>query len=323
VSVKAGLGSVFGGDILILSTSWITAQPTDPTDGLEALYEAGVPVIVLEDQGTASSRISSGDVRAVGQYKSPATGEQYSYTVETMSLGETLKRSYNWADYVLSENEAAGETIAYSSASPIVYNAYGDKEAGEFAWYSVRTIYTEKSSTDTTKSYWDVNYKMLSEPKANNYRTTGLNIKSEYARVGCPSTLFDYGPTTTSGTSTVAHTIGISAGASSNGVVSAGINFSRTVSYAIPDVQVHDHSSFIQNKAEWFHQINAGSNSAKDTYYIQPGAIITGGMSVGNSYHYSIDEYRGEYRKTTLLGYSDYSSFTLSVVVDAGGFMLG
>ncbi|MDR3282405.1 MAG: hypothetical protein LBS92_02200 [Candidatus Methanoplasma sp.] len=305
ISASSDLSSISGGDVLIVGASWARAQATDLNDSLSTLYESGTPVIVLED---CAQTASSTGARAVGQYKSPATGGQrsYSYTVETLSLDETLKRAYNWADYVLNENSLVGAVVGESFATATSYS-YGDKEAGAFAWYYVRTMYREIPSDDASESYWSAEYNLQSIPKASNYRTTGLNIKSEVGNGVSESNLLDYGPTTVYGTDVVSETIDT-------------YLIKRTVSYSIPGVQVLDYSNYGQDKAEWFHQIDAGSNAAKTPYQVKPGAIIADWKDSDGSYHSGDDLYRGEYRQTTLTGYSGVSSYELYVPVNIGGF---
>lgn len=81
--------------------------------------------------------------------------------------------------------------------------------------------------------------------------------------------LTDYAPTTTSGTSSVTVSIGVTAGV--NGArVTAGFSYS----YSISDVQVLDHSDFSTEEASWEHVIDSTKNVGKYTYYCKPGLQV-------------------------------------------------
>jgi len=83
------------------------------------------------------------------------------------------------------------------------------------------------------------------------------------------SWLVDYGPTTTSGQTSVTYTLSCSAGPSG-----PGAGFSMGYTYSIPDVTVIDISDYSENRAEWIHDIYYWSNAALYTYQAKPGFVV-------------------------------------------------
>ena len=81
--------------------------------------------------------------------------------------------------------------------------------------------------------------------------------------------LSEYAPTTTSGTSTVGVSVGVSAG--ENGTtVSASLSWS----YSVPDVFVHDKSDYSLELAKWRHDVAEDKPVGSEAYQIEPGATL-------------------------------------------------
>ncbi len=102
----------------------------------------------------------------------------------------------------------------------------------------------------------------------NGWRNSDLWNSIDVEAYNPPSHLSDYNPTTTSGVSTVS--VSVSASVSDDPEVSVGMSWS----YSLPDVVVHDLSSFSRGIASWWHDIDQSKFVGEDSYKIEPGAMI-------------------------------------------------
>lgn len=104
-------------------------------------------------------------------------------------------------------------------------------------------------------------------------------------------TLLSYGPSTTTGTSTVG--VNMTIGAGSTGV---GAEFGAQWSYTVPDVTVDDRSNFAIKKLDIRHNIDE-FKLKQNTIIVKPGKISST-SDVGNGIvydeidHYSINFYK-------------------------------
>jgi len=70
----------------------------------------------------------------------------------------------------------------------------------------------------------------------------------------------------------------------------AQVSASRSWSYTISDVVVHDQSDYSQELERWWHDVNEGKAVGSNTYQIEPGATVRvpNGNSVDWQEHYGI-----------------------------------
>ena len=101
--------------------------------------------------------------------------------------------------------------------------------------------------------------------------TADLNV---YTKLGEECRILDYAPTTSSGTSTA----GVDLGVSSDGVISANISWS----YSVSDVEVIDRSNFGTNEFRINHDLNEDSNVGSNTFMAETGKIVRIDCSAGN-----------------------------------------
>jgi len=80
--------------------------------------------------------------------------------------------------------------------------------------------------------------------------------------VGSETTIIDYKPTTTSGTSSVTVSFSVE-----------GITYSWT--YSTPSVSIDDCGDKSKRRAAWYHNVDPYSNTAKHTYTIEPGVFVS------------------------------------------------
>lgn len=81
--------------------------------------------------------------------------------------------------------------------------------------------------------------------------------------------LVDYGPTTTSGTTTVTYTL-----EAVSGPEGPSLSFSKSVSYGVSDVVVHGLSDLSEGRAEWVHDLAEDKSVGADTYLAKPGFVV-------------------------------------------------
>ncbi len=86
------------------------------------------------------------------------------------------------------------------------------------------------------------------------------------------SYITEYGPTTTSGTATVAFTLGVSISAS------PGVNLGVTFGWSVPDIRVLDRSNLAIRQAAWYHDMvpSAGNypKISDNSLYTQPAFVV-------------------------------------------------
>jgi len=107
-----------------------------------------------------------------------------------------------------------------------------------------------------------------------NWETAETYAKHIVYSAGSARWLVDYGPTTTSGETTV--TVSVSAGGGPFGGPSAA--FSTSWSYSVPYVKVLDYSDFMLHRAYWKHdfdeQWDPEGSPSDTTYYVKPSFVV-------------------------------------------------
>ena len=121
-------------------------------------------------------------------------------------------------------------------------------------------------------------------------------------------TMMKYGPTATSGQSTVGVNTSLSIGFS-------GINyiFGSNWSYAISDVIVMDFTSVLNNIIDIRHNIDESTNVGIGTYSVEPGKLII--VDDGDGY-YSTDTYKTQFCESNWFGYGAYNDVTVNYIVN-------
>lgn len=132
-------------------------------------------------------------------------------------------------------------------------------------------LYDDNSGT---YDWYDIRFKHQSVPGdslgwSGGWKTADLYAWLDADYYDTSYKLYDYGPTTTSGTSTVGVSVGVTAGESG-----AGVSASMSWSYSISDVVVNDQSDFYVDRAKWWHDVNQAANVGKYTYLSEPGACV-------------------------------------------------
>ncbi|MDV3103949.1 hypothetical protein [Thermococcus waiotapuensis] len=175
----------------------------------------------------------------------------------------------------------------------------------EFSPYGILSVHDRLymlGESNPTYNWFVYQFVVQTEPGdlywKNGWRNADLWNSIDVDEYNPPSHLSDYSPTTTTGTSTV--TVSVSASVADSPEVSAGMSWS----YSISDVVVHDLSSFSRELASWWHDIDEGKFVGKDSFRIQPGALIRVPQAPG-TYLWKV-EYGGQWGKKKV---GDYCIF--------------
>ena len=151
----------------------------------------------------------------------------------------------------------------------LYYKLYNDN-SGTYDWYDIHVRHQSVPGSQAWGNEWKT-ADMYTWIDANYYQSNYM--------------LSDYQPTTTSGSTTVGVSVGVTAGEEG-----ASVSSSLTWSYTISDVVVHDESDYDLELAKWHHDVNEGASVGSNTYQIEPGACIRvpNGNSMNWKEHYGI-----------------------------------
>lgn len=259
---------------------------------------SGIPVIVIDNPKLLKD-IFEGQFypRVVGGQRPDGTplGKEhvYGYVTYPRSDGmlmtkvfisvdlspKAIEDAYNWAIKNLQPDAGSLEVQPLSSGAYWGYQSQLDFTSGDdwkpYGRLNVRTIYYKLiNDGSTTYDWYDVHVRQQSVPgkelwSDSEWRTADMYTWIDADYYNSNGFLSDYAPTTTSGTSTVGVSIGVSAGEDG-----AAVSASQSWSYTIPDVFVHDQSDYSQELAKWWHDVAEDKSVGSDTYQIEPGATL-------------------------------------------------
>ena len=323
-------------DIILIDSMWINNNKSSTESNISDLIKSGHPIILLGDdssslkaKGVGTAFLAGGSV--YGIYYDQNMDSVSCYSVIDCALESSISYAYNWAvDAVENSNFEKTRATALDANSMKTYDlssqpakaggslplgqrvqSNADATCGSFGSVHIRTSYTEILSANPSKSYYLVEYSIQSVSSGGSKRTTGLRVMNDVDKYLTEANLQDYGPTTSSGTTTVSLSGTVGAGWSAGGGPSVSGSFTWGWSYSTPDVIVIDNSNFGTDTLNIFHQIAADKNAAKNTYLAKPGAIFDGKKDSNGSYYYGVDIYTAEFRTQQLFGYSGVSAYDL------------
>jgi hypothetical protein len=293
----SGFGKIKTPHILIVEGSYVE-NSSQLKQFLKEEVLSGIPVIV-KDNPELLKGIFKGQFypRVVGGQKPDGTplGKErvYGYVTYPLPDGtlrskvfisidpspESIKDAYQWAVENLQPNAGSLEIEPLSSGSYWEYQFQLDFTSGNdwkpYGRLNVRTVYYYLMNDNSASYVWyDVHMRQQSVPgkelwSDSDWRTSDMYtwIDADYYRP--EGFLFDYSPTTTSGSKTSTVTIGVSAGDKG-----AQVSASQSWSYTISDVVVKDQSDFSQELAKWWHDVAEDKAVGENTYMIEPGATL-------------------------------------------------
>ncbi|WP_297073749.1 hypothetical protein [Thermococcus sp.] len=282
--------------ILIVESSYVENNPSlKQLVRMEIL--SGIPVIVIGNpsiiNGTFKGQFFAELVAGRGPNGKINHATVYGYVVYSHkgilqsrefvsidSVSNALREAYEWAVKNIKPNIGSFKlgVEPLSSGAYWSYQSQLDFTTGDswkpYGRLNVRTIYYKLMNDGSSQYDWyDVHVRQQSIPGKelgwSDWRTARMYtwIKANYYNPNC--FLSDYSPTTTSGTTTVGVSIGVSVGDDG-----AQVSASQSWSYTIPDVQVYDESDYSQELAKWVHKIAPDKAVGMATYQIEPGATL-------------------------------------------------
>jgi hypothetical protein len=299
--------------ILVVESSYARSNPR-VKELVKRELLSGIPVIVLgkpevlegvfKGQFFAEVVAGKGDeeieeATVYGYVVYPSNGVFNS--TEFASFGspwEALREAYKWALSHLKPNSGAVKIESLSSGAYWAYKSQLDVTSKDiwkpYGRLNIRTIYYKLINDGSSQYDWyDVHVRQQSVPGKelwnSDWRTADMYTWIDADYYNPNGFLSDYAPTTTSGTTTVSVSIGVSAGEDG-----AQVSVFQSWSYKIPDVRVYDESDYYQELAKWRHDIAENKAVGSNTYQIEPGATL---RFPQNSLHRWKEHYGAKYGK--------------------------
>ena len=222
---------------------------------------------------------------------------------DMMCLKETFVKS----------NNNSRNTIPGPSEGSVI--SMVSKSCGNFGTMNIRTLYEPISENVEGYNYFLVHYDLqavCNSGYSKRYMTITSDIDSD-STYGNYQHLLDYGPTTTSGTSTVE--VGISTTIGTGG---ASISQNQSWSYSILDVTVTDLSDYSEEFFKLRHTINECTDSGYNTLKVEPGLMAVVDCDGDGQYHIE-EEYYVQFCKiviknlwhNTFTNFYQYDSITI------------
>ena len=218
------------------------------------------------------------------------------------NLDEAMDDLATWADSRSEENELL-YSVASSTDYDEIYLSSHEYDSSGYGCTSVRTIYTMLSDSGTGLDYYAASYFVTLESNDSSYNS-GLDVKSEMSE----GTMWRYGPTATSGTSTAG--VNVSASVGSSGV---SYTVGSSWSYSIPDVVVSDYSRPSVNTLDIRHDINESANVGRGSYSVEPGKLVT--VENGQGYN-GVDTYKSQFCKHYWFGFGAFNDVSVSYSIN-------
>lgn len=241
-------------------------------------------------------------------------------SIDAGSLEKSAKRFNEWVqDAEPAPNVERVNAIDNALASSSNYAQWGTELVCEsykyyegYGWMNINTSYFPLNEDNPDYNYYYTKYDVQSVPDSGRY-TSEINV---YTQLYNGFKILDYGPTTSTGSTTV----GVNLSVSTDGVVSAGVSWS----YSVGDVVVNDRTNYGTKEFHVKHDVNETKPVGSNTYTVKPGKVVRVDCNdftmTGN--YVGVDEYEivfGKEVKSGLFGTStkwEYKSFTQRVGVN-------
>ena len=267
---------------VIVDDLWYDSYGTQVAgEVLSELYWRGNVVASMTDIGTFlynssfefAAYVESADLYAA--YHDPVTGRNSFCNIVSGSEDLSMEKFREWVRESISHD--AEEQGVMSNDCSQTCAQWGEENSSYlyrhydgYGWMNVNTDYFALNEDNHQYNYFYTHYCIQSVPD-DGCSTADLNV---YTKLGEECRILDYAPTTSSGTSTA----GVNLGVSSDGVISANISWS----YSVSDVEVIDRSNFGTNEFRINHDLNEDSNVGSNTFMAEPGKIVRIDCSAGN-----------------------------------------
>jgi hypothetical protein len=286
-------------DILMIDGIWLENEKIDITDTIKQELLKGIPIIIL--QGSPNTLIKSIEGQNISYAFATepliACGLKY-YSQEDLSSGLSIlgttgdskdlqgavQTAYEWGSKYLTNINSTPEPTHHSPwwHQKYIQQVYSYDWAKPYGKVNILNQYY-KLEEDGTNSYdfYDNHFVVEELPGytvhmsdatyGDEYRCMDIYVRSDVNEASGHSSDFLYyrSPTTTSGTSTAAVSIGVSAG--QNG---GAVTLSHSWSYSIPDVTIEEQGDYGQQLGMWWHNVAEGQVVGRGTYQVEPGLSV-------------------------------------------------
>ena len=289
--------SIKADSIVLIDSSLIDSSNTlEYRQALANCVLEGTPVVSLDDpsvfmeDGFDIPTAFALGAAACGIYYDEVNDVTTCYSIKTNNMTEAENRLYAWADDMLVQSTELKEGVALSATNGAEpewgseIRSHTDIDCGSYGWAYVRTNYFEQITNSDTYRYYKAGYIFQGVPNSDS-RIADINIRSDVDNLRNTQQLLIYGPTSTSGTSQVS--VNLNWSVSQSGLE---VGMSTTWTYSVPDLAVHDYSSFGDDLFSTSHDTNEGENIGNTTTMIQPGLISSSSKSSNNG-GYIVDDY--------------------------------
>lgn len=292
-------------------------NPTIADDLTQAAYN-GNPVVIIGNNydplvvvgESLGMNMFMPDMQAYGIHYDVESNTEYVYAVAGFSdENGAIAEMYRLMNTPQSNSNDVLEGVSGFRIYTFTY------ACDDFGKISSRTEYSVIEDTSDDYNFYLAHYKLQGIPNGGHSKSmlgveADVNADSTYGQY---QTLLDYGPTTSSGTTTVGFSAGIGAGYEPL-TVTAG--FQASWSYALDDVFSIDRSDFEGNYFNVDYDINECTPAGYNTLLVQPGLVASASESGDGNYHV-VDHYRAQFCNVVLHGawHNDFRNYSHPVEV--------
>lgn len=286
---------------------------------IQAAYNGSPAVIIggnyepLRTVGeTLGMNVEVPEMQAYGMHYDVETDIQYIYAVSGFTdEAEATAEMYALMNTVSENSDQVLEGINGSKIFSFSY------ECGDFGKISGRTEYCSIEDSSDNYNFYMVHYRLQGLPYSGHSKSL-LGVISDVdadPTYGQYQTLLEYGPTTSSGTSTVEFSAGVSAGF--DGAPSVTANFQASWSYSLSDTTSVDHSDLDEEYFNVDYDINECTNAGYNTLLVEPGLVASVSMDGDGGYHVT-DTYKAQFCNVVIHGawHNTFTNFTYPVEVE-------
>lgn len=222
-------------------------------------------------------------------------GRYISHCVKGSNTDQAIAKTYCWIDSQLSFSSISNavRTDSYNLPWGEEYMSSGDYYHDGFGWMNVRTAYFCLSEENLRYNYYYAHHLLQSVPDSGK-ATADMTVSCQNNQNNL--TYLNYGPTSTSGTTTVGVSFGseISAGGPSS-------SYQVSWSYSVGDVTVNDQSNLATGLIKIWHNVDEKKSVGQNTYKVEPGKLIRVDCQEGPGYCIQRDVYSIQFFKDNLI----------------------
>lgn len=272
--VEVTVDQISNSKAVLLDQSWIDRNGIAKTNQVVADQLAKGVIVAGTDISTFTNKSSqlplmgfSEDADIYAMYYDKGNDRFVCCSIDAGSSELSMQKFKDW---VISSNVSVTTKPSVTPATGSDYAKWGTelltacyKYYNGYGWQNINTSYFPLVEDNANSNYYYyTKYDVQSVPDKGS-QTCGINV---YSKLSDSHRILDYGPTTTTGSTTV----GVSLGVNSEGVVSAGVSWSYTVS----DVIVRDSTNYGTNEFCIRHDLNKDSMVSSNTYTVKPGKVV-------------------------------------------------